>query len=332
MTMSWRWGLGLVLATFASSAEAAPWYARPNCVAAAKLVFAGDLSGAEVQKKVLLKGDADNKACSVWVGAALSEMRIALFGRTKANLEIRKKALGRMFGFAKHFGKRAQRFADLELEARSRRVRVLIDEGERTDALKEVRRAKKMLETRRKDAEKTATFAFVKGGLDLAVSSASWPMRTVLTLVGLGGDGDRGKKAFDSLWANETVYKYDALYSARHFAGEVEDGPLGKPSQYSQRLFGEFSGNHQFIFDVADDWRREGRCKEGLEHLAPTMKALDETPKTYSGPMRARLFWIIGRCAKDVGDIDLAKAYAKRARDEGYPAVEERLSQLESEL
>lgn len=319
-------------ALLVSSAHASPWYAREGCVDGAKLIFGADLDAAAAMQAVLVKGDPDDKACSVWLGVTLSEMRIALLGRTEENIEFRSKQLDRMFGFSKHYGKTAGRFADIELEARSRRVRVLLDIGDRGGALAEARRAKKMLDKRPARAPSTATYEFVRGGLGLAVSSASWPLRTVLRVVGLGGDGDEGKKAFEKLWASETVYKYDSMYSARHFATERPDGPLGKPSQYSKRLYERFTGNHQFVFDYADDLRRDERCKDALEHLAPTAAALDATPQVYSSGIRARVYWLIGRCARTLEDLPRAKAYAKRARAENYPPVEERLSDLEGDL
>jgi hypothetical protein len=164
-----------------------------------------------------------------------------------------------MFAFSRANQRMGTRIADLEMEARMRRVRVLLDLDQRTDALKEIKRVKTLLEARK--GEPTPTVKYVRGITGLAVGGAAWPLRTLLALAGIDGDADRGRAVLLEVTRGSTVYRFDALYLMHYFAEESPGGTNGSPLQYSGPLSDLFPSNPQLAYDYAGDLLREKRAK-----------------------------------------------------------------------
>ncbi|MEL7371507.1 MAG: hypothetical protein AAFN74_21470, partial [Myxococcota bacterium] len=134
-------------AVLASNADRAPFYARDNCKEALQVVMSAKPDQTEeILQKLAASSDLEDKACAVWLHMPLNEIEMSLEGNGKGLPERREKRLKRLFKFSKVFGKRRPHFAMLELEARMRRVRLLIQQGERVNSLTEARRVERMLD------------------------------------------------------------------------------------------------------------------------------------------------------------------------------------------
>lgn len=277
-----------------------PWHERASCRAVVEASFGADFAAAERQLSALeATRDLDDTACALWARTSLAEFQIAVLGKTPANLAGRRKAISRLFGFAKANGGKGVRFADLELEARMRRVRVLVEEGNRSAGLDEGKQLQKMLEGRPRS---TPTIVFVEGTLNGALASTGWAARAALSVVGLGSDGETAAKALHSLGDGDSIYKWDALYMARHFAEGVGEEHFRKPSTYSRTLLDRFPENPQLAYELARDLYSEKRVAEARKAVAQTITRLDANPGSWSPRMRAKLLWIAGRTALETGD------------------------------
>lgn len=138
-----------ILCPLAAGAEGVPWYDRPSCHEANDLFLSLEAEKAdEAARKLEASKDLDDLACALWIRVSFSEFQVGLFGKNPENLNQRKKVLTRLFGFAKANKGKGPRFADLELEARLRRTRILNEEGQRTQALDELKQLQKLVSER----------------------------------------------------------------------------------------------------------------------------------------------------------------------------------------
>jgi hypothetical protein len=321
----------LPLLVLVAAPESTRWYDRPACQKALEVILAADLDEADRKIKPLeASSDAEDQACGVWLRATLAETQISVGGRLPALLENREKVLLRMFKFAKsHASER--HLADLEIEARMRRVRALVDKGERTDALKEINRTKELL-AQRKDSTETPTQKYVAGIVNSAVSQSGFPMKVVLGIAGVSGDADQGRQHLKDLAAGTSIYRYDAMYILHHFSRESPSKENGAPIDYSKPLFSQFPTNPQFAYDLAVDLYEAKRCKDSLDALTDTRKKLAEAPNQWSSTVRAKLYYITGRCSFDVGDKATAKRYAELAKSQNYEDLADPIDDLIEQL
>jgi hypothetical protein len=302
--------------------SAGPWYENKDCIAALEQVLAIDFDGAEPKIRAFEKSrDTDDQACGVWLRVSLAEAQLAVGGRLPALLDNRERMLKRMYGFSKAKRGVAVRFADLEIEARLRRVRVLLDKEDRGEALKEIRYADELRE-KRGEKDMNATLRYSRGVTNMAVGGSSFALRTVMRLAGVKGDADVGRADLRALEQSGTVYKYDALYLQAYFAGE--DGA----SVYSGRLAAAFPTNPQFGYEHALHLYREKKVEQAFGVATRYALELEKKPAAYSNQVRASLFWISGRCAKDLGKRELAERYRALAVAQKFPPLEDEIEDL----
>lgn len=324
----------MALALPAISHAASPWYERDTCRAAIKAAFDADTTALDAQLNTLERsGDLDDQACAVWVRASYSEIHIAVFGKDPPQLTARRKALTRLFQFGRTNKGKDPRFADLELEARLRRVRVLFEEGKRTDALREIKQLYEMVGKREKQPP-TPTSDYVHGVLNGALAAPGWAARAILTMAGLSSDLSIAAEDMGKLMRGESVYKWDAAFVAHHFAEEVPDGPFKPAATYTGLLLQQFPANPQWALDHAFEHHHAKKYADANAALAPIIARLDAKPDLWSARIRAKLFWLAGRIALDAGDRPAAKKLLARAtaqgwRDEGYG---ERIDELSEAL
>lgn len=324
---------GLVVSVaIPAAASPQPWYERQSCRTAAELAFSTDFDGA-AKKLAQLEAtrDLDDQACALWVRASYAELQIAVLGDEPKLLNERKRALSRLYGFAKANRAKAARFADLELEARLRRVRVLLSDGQQSSALKESKLVQQMVADR-PAAPRTPTLDYVDGVLNAALASPGWAARTFLSLAGLGADKKLGAKALNHLADGNSLYRWDAMYVAHHFSVEVEDAGFRTPSSYSRPLVERFPQNPQFVFDLAKDLWREKKFAESQKIAAPAVTKLDGSPALWSSKIRAKLYWISGRSALDGGNRTDAKKHAQLARAQNFEQLADQIDDLFDDL
>jgi hypothetical protein len=320
----------LLTAALASAPE--PWYERASCRSAAETVFTVEFAKAD-EKIAAIEAtrDLDDVACALWIRATASELQIAVLGHTPELVAGRKKALSRLFGFAKANKGKGARFADLELEARLRRVRVLLEEGQASDALKESKGVQKMVEDRPAGSP-TPTLDYVIGALHSGLASPGWAARTFLSIAGLGADKKLGAEAINKLADGSSIYKWDAMYIGHHFSLEIDDAGFRAPSSYSRPCLERFPMNPQFIFDLASDLWREKKYAEARKIAAVAVAKIDADPTIWSPKIRAKIYWIAGRTALDAGDRGEAKRRAELARAQQFRELEDKIDDLFDDL
>ncbi len=328
-------GLSLTLLLASQSAEAAePWYRRASCEGAAKAVLSGDFKAADDRLgRLEAQRDPDDQACAVWLHLLYAEIQLGLGGKLPALIENRDRRLKNIYGFSKAHAKYAARFADLEIEARMKRVRYLAEDGKRSDALKEAKRSQTMLDQRlSKKAEPSITLEYSIGSSNLAVAFASWPVRMVIKLAGVPGDGELGAKKLRELYKGDTVYRYEAAYLLHSFAVERPGDILGSPVQYAEFLAREFSSNPQFLYEYAEALWVEKNSALAMQTLKPVQDVLAGEPGKWSSRIRGKIYLMSGRCALDLGRRDEARRFADLARAQRVDEIEEKLEDLLSKL
>jgi hypothetical protein len=244
----------LLLSRSAFAAE--PWFVRKECMEATSLAYAAHLSESSAKAEVLRKSsDLALVACGLWLGVAAIEMEIALSDDETKLLEELRKSIDALEAFGVENGYRTQDFEDLVLEAKLRRVHLLVRLGERTDAIRAVKESKQILERRRRVKKATATYFYAEGIANLAITHADWATRAVLKLVGVEGDEERGNKAMKILLGSKTVYRPEVMIVARNFE-------LSPKLELSDSLWREFPENPQLAFNCAMDLQEAQRCNE----------------------------------------------------------------------
>lgn len=281
--------LALVFVTGSASA-AEPWYRRTTCENAAKAVLSGDFAAADDRLgRLEASRDPDDQACAVWLHLLYAEIQLGLGGKLPALIQNRDRRLKNIYGFSKAHAKYAARFADLEIEARMKRVRFLAEDGKRSDALKEAKRSQTLLEQRlSKKAEPSVTLEYSIGSSNLAVAFASWPVRMVIKLSGVSGDGELGAKKLKELYQGDTVYRYEAAYLLHSFATERPGDILGSPVQYAEFLARQFPNNPQFLYEYAEALWVEKNCSLAMKTLKPVQDLLAGEPANGRAASEAR--------------------------------------------
>ncbi|MEQ8279110.1 MAG: hypothetical protein RMA76_16890 [Deltaproteobacteria bacterium] len=320
--------MSLVVSLMIASAASGPWYERSTCVDAAQAVMSVDFEGARAKLAKLDRGDVEDKACAVWTRAMLAETALAVGGRQPQLLEARRKSLYAMFSFAKRYRK-TPHLADLAIEARVRRVRVLLDDGERKRALDETRGAVKMLE--RREGANNATLDYTRGVVNMALSQSGWGMRLLLQVAGFSGDANLGRTSLERLAQGKSVYWSDAQY-VRHFFTVESDAKDTNAAAMMKRLVDAFPDNPQLTYEYATDLFVAGDCPATLATVTNLNARIDSDPGLWSNDMRAKLYWLGGRCAADVGQRELAMRWAKRADAQGSKMMSDRIEDLLDQL
>ena len=328
-------GFALLLvsaASSAASARAAPWYEQEPCRAAHATVMTAELARGRAAIAALERdSDVELRACGAWLHVVLSDVEFVLEGRSPALNRRRMRRLERLFKFAVRHGRPRPHLLDLAIEARIRRVRVLVDQGKQTVAVSEARKVEKMLDGRA-DHARTPSRMYARGVADLAVAQAPWALRVLVNMAGLRGDAERGRRLLESLGNGRTVYRADALLALYHFARHRDDGARVDVERYGARLAGGFRHHPQFVFDHALDQFRAGRCIEALTILAPTRVRLQANPRLWSPRARKKVYWLTGRCALDTGNKPLAEESLGLAVREQHGSYAKEVALLRADL
>lgn len=301
--------LGGPLVAAPAHAALEPWYARATCHAALEKVLTGEPAAADLALRPLEQSrDADDVACSVYLRVVAADARLAVEGNTKAAERSRDRALKRLFGFAKAHAKHGPRFADLELDARMRRVRVLFERDEKTEAIAEARRTQRLLEGR--EGSTSPTVEFARGAMYGALGQASSVARMFLGLAGISGDPDAGYRALVRLADLPSVYRAEALQMARQFAYDLDDpGPLGDPIALGERLVERYPQHPQYAYDHAYTLIRTSRPERAEAVLAPHLERLARDDGAWAPTMRAKLHYLATRAALNQGELGAARAH-----------------------
>jgi hypothetical protein len=289
--------LAIGLSLWAQHAFAAdPWFVRKDCIEATKLTFAARLEEAKAKAKAFLASeDLDARACGIWLSVGLTEMEIALSDDEEKLLARMDAELGAMHAFGAEHGHVAQRFEDLIIEATLRRVHLEVRRGERSAAIRAVEQAQKLMEKRRRIRTGTPTYFYAEGVANLALTHAYWPIRTILKLVGVEGDEERGQLAMKKLLDRESVYRPEATCVTRSFALDSAEA-MGAPLEYSQKMYQSFPENPQMAFDVANDLREANRCQEVPAKLASLSGRVSKNPNAFSEKVRKKLETLLSSC------------------------------------
>lgn len=302
-------------AALVSSPDDGPFYARSSCNEALQVVMSAD---AEKTKGLLAKlsasSDLEDKACAVWLELPLNEVEMSLNGSGKGLPERREKRLLRLFKFSKVFGKRRRHFAMLEVEARMRRVRLLVAKGERVNALSEARRVERMLD--RVPDRSNPTVSYVKGVTRLAVSQSGLPLRMLLGMAGVPGNEKQGRRLLEELARGDTVYAGDATYILHHFAHENKD--LEQSLTYGQMLVERFPHNPQFAYEYGKALYDAKKFKDLMALTAPFRAKLDENRALWTDRIRKKIYFISARAALALGQKEDAKRWATLASEQDY--------------
>ena len=322
----------LLWVSMAEAAEPVPWYARDECRMAYSTVMSADLAaGQSAISQLQHSADLELRTCGIWLELPLCEIEMALEGESPALTERRNERLEKLFKFAMHYGPRRPYLLDLAIEARMRRIRLMVDRGDKGGALGEARKVEKMLESR-KDAPPNATRDYSRGVTLLAVSRAAWGLQALLRMAGVRGDRKRGEELLEALAEGHTVYQADALFLLYHFARQNDKPGDQGVDRYGAKLILAYGQNPQFLFDRAVDQFRAGHCIDALATLQPARSRLHDNPKLWTARVRKKVYWLTGRCALDTGDKPLAKKSLGLASQEKFGGYAEEVEILQRDL
>ncbi len=276
--------LGALLLAASPASAAEPWFVRTDCLEATALAYAAHVDQAMARATAMRDAkDLDARACGLWLLVSATEMQIALYDDEEKLLELLKTRISDLEAFGVENGYRSPRFDDLVLEAKLRRVHLMVRLGERTEAIRAVKEAQRLLERRRRIKKKTPTYFYAEGVANLALTHADWPVRAVLTLVGIQGDEARGTKAMKILLGANSVYRPEATVVARNFE-------IGPRLDLSKSLWSEFPDNPQLAFNLAVDLQSAQRCPEANTTLARVSLA------GYGQKIRRKVTGILDAC------------------------------------
>ena len=298
-----------------SSTEGGPFYARQTCKDALQVVMSAEPETTKKTLKALAdSSDVEDKACAVWLELPLNEIEMSLEGNGRGLPERREKRLMRMFKFSKFFGSRRPHFAMLEIEARMRRVRMLVQKGERIAGLKEARRVERMLD--QLGPRRNPTVDYVRGVTRLAISQAAFPLRVLLGMAGVSGDEKLGRKLLEGLANGDTIYAGDALYILHHFAHKNDD--VKAALRYGAMLTQRFPKNPQFAYEYAKVLYKAKRYDDVLKTTAYFREHVDQNPDAWSGRIRKKLYFVSAQAALEKGEKVDAKRWATFASKQKY--------------
>ena len=317
-----------------STAEAAssPWYELDECRAAYATVLSAELDAAQTAiERLQHSADLGLRTCGTWLEVPLSAMELTLEGKSPALSSRHMHRLEKLFKFAMQYGRRQPELLDLAIEARLRRVRMLVEQGEKTAAIGEARKVEKMLDSR-SDSPPNATRMYARGVADLAVSGSPWALRVLVNLAGVGGDGERGERLLEKLAEGKSVYQGEALLVLYQFARQGESSPDADTQRYGAALALAHAESPQYVFDRAVDQYRTGACADALQTLGGVRSRLGANAGLWTPRVRKRVYWLTGRCALDTGDKSLAKESLELASQENHDSYTEEVAVLAADL
>ena len=316
-------------AALVSTPDDGPFYARKSCNDALQVVMRAEPDVIKpVIDKLAASSDVEDKACAVWLEMPLNEIEMSLEGNAYGLPERREKRLVRLFKFSKVFGRRRPHFAMLEVEARMRRVRLLVKKGERINALKEARRVERMLD--QVGARTNPTVDYVTGVTRLAVSQASFPLRVLLGMAGVSGDENLGRKKLEALAQGDSVYAGDAIYLLHHFAHENKDQPA--QLKYGKMLTAKFPGNPQFAYEYAKALHKAKRYDDVFAVTERFRTRLGSEPTAWSDRIRKKIYYISAESALAAGKKAEAKNWATLASQQKYGGLVKETTALLKQL
>jgi hypothetical protein len=329
----------LFFALLASSAhaETQPWHARTSCIEAVEMVAANRFDEVEeVLRRFERSADPDDRACAVYARVFMAENLLSIHGDEQEWLANRDRHLKRMLVFAKTHARFGARFADFEMEARMRRTRLLFEQGNKTSAVKEIRRTNSLLKARLPE-DHSDTVDFVQGVTYTIFGQTGFLARTLMSMAGIGGSPDAGHRSLRQLSSQPGAYRAEAMYLSHHFAYE-DDGdqkderPFGSPVETARRLVEEYPTNPQYRYEYAKILRKKDRPDEAYDALKPALEAIKADPSTWAAEMRAKLFYKATQCAIDVGSASQAAMHRDDLADQRRSNFEGKLQRLDSRI
>jgi hypothetical protein len=308
-------------------ADDTPWTQRPSCQAAFDASIAFDTAVAEARLKALEGSrDPDDVACALWVRASIVELQLGFYGRSPELEGQRKKALSRLAGFARAHKADGPRFADLELEARLRRIRVLSDDGQRSQLVSELRELVGLLDARGLEPM-TPTLHYTIGVMHAALSSPGWAARAALSVMGITVEPEIAARHLHPLADGDSVYRGDALYLSQFFA-EAMGKAMRAPESYRRTLFERFPDAPQFAYERALDLRGGKPCGGTRPIFERFLRRVDAEPNVWGPLLRAKLLWLGGVCALEAGEKAEARRLGEKAKAERVREVHDRVIEL----
>lgn len=312
--------------------EVDPWYADKACLEAVHEVSLGRLEKAKAfASEAQRASDLDRQACGFWLMASVTETELAVLGRGSVSLKTQKSRLDALEAFAKAHPEEA-RFSDLAIEAKLRRVRMLLSDGSPTRAVGQARDADAGIEKAVAGSARTPTLAYALAVSNLAIAHSDWAVRTAARLAGLSGNSKIGERALRQLMASESVYQHEAYYLARTFAEAKPDGRLGPPLPYSSWLVKRYPNNPQLGFDHAVDLTDAGQSAKVPGALAPLLDKLKADPKRWGSAIRSKIYWIMGRAELANHHLSEARAWWQLAQSQVTEDTEARVDALKDAL
>ena len=312
-------------AALSASTDDGPFYQRQSCKSALEVVMAANPETTATTLKTLAdSSDVEDKACAVWLELPLNEIEMSLEGNGQGLPKRRERRLSRLFKFSKFFGKRKAHFAMLELEARMRRVRLLVKKGERVNALKEARKVERMLD--QLGQRSNPTTEYVVGVTRLAISQASFPLRVLLGMAGVSGDEKKGRRLLEKLAEGDTVYAGDAMYILHHFAMQNDDQDASL--RYGAALTSKYPNNPQFAYEYAKSLYKAGRNEDILKITEPFRAVLEKDEAGWSPRIRKKIYFISAKAALAMGDKPRAKSWATLAANQKYGGMKKETKAL----
>lgn len=316
----------------AAPTEERPWYAHPECLRAQGEVVGRDAARALAAIQALEKSPSvELQACAHWLMIPLGVNELVFQGKSAA-LHLRTEArLEALFRFAMKYGRRYPHLRDLAIEARMRRVRLLIEMKERDRAIKEAQSVEKMLASRAQ-APQTPSWQYARGATDVAIGSTSWPLRVLASAAGIKGDAERGVRLLNELKATNTVYRAEALDVLHFFAEQDEEKPSARTLSLVAERARALPNSAYYALDLAESLAAVGRWAEAEKALANVRGVLTESPDEWTPRLRRRIYYVMARCAAERADLATAEAELVRASSEKWGGYAEMIAALQAEI
>ncbi|MBK8012938.1 MAG: hypothetical protein IPK13_16480 [Deltaproteobacteria bacterium] len=308
------------------------WYAHPDCLRAQGEVVGRDATQAMAAIQALEKSPSvELQACAHWLMIPFGVNELVFQGKSPA-LHLRTEArLEALFRFAMKHAREYPHLRDLAIEARMRRVRLLIEMKERDRAVKEAKLVEKMLASRAASPQ-TPSWQYARGATDLAIGSTSWPLRVLASAAGIKGDAERGYRLLNGLKATNTVYRAEALDVLHFFAEQDEEKPSARTLALVAERARALPKSAYYALDLAESWAALGRWDEAEQALASVRGVLAESPDAWSPRLRRRIYYVMARCAAEREDFATAQAELSRASKEQWGGYAEMIAALQVEL
>ena len=187
------------------------------------------------------------------------------------------------------------------------------EEGQRTQALDELKQLQKLVSERDPALPPTPPLYYTKGVLNAALSSPGWAARTVLSIAGANG-------------TSGAVTELSERVCSPAASGAIA------VQRYTRIIAEKYPTNPQFAYERATDLLAEKKAAEALGQIAPAAARIDAAPGLWSPPLRAKVLYTTARCLAASGKKDEAKKRALAAKAERYGELADKISDFIDEL